>query len=284
MKKVAVLIDGGYFTKTFREATSKDPWVGDVVALAKRVVEQNEELFRIYYYDCPPYDGEVENPIDKTKRDYSPDWKINKEMFSTAGVDADKIFKFFIDKRWLVITSLTDGRLKASLDDMKEEIQAEFGVDSGEIIDVLKKSPQGNKKTHAIQKFQRELSRAEYVAFRAGTLKANGWSLKKKILDKVHDGKPVNGINADQIEPIFKQKGVDVRIGLDMAHLSSRKIVDKIAIVAGDSDFIPAMKYARREGILIKFIDITGHNGGKKKIDFEILAHIDFIQEINFKD
>ena len=45
------------------------------------------------------------------------------------------------------------------------------------------------------------------------------------------------------------QKGVDMRIGLDIASLSFKRQVDQIVLVAGDSDFVPAAKLARREGI-----------------------------------
>lgn len=45
------------------------------------------------------------------------------------------------------------------------------------------------------------------------------------------------------------QKGVDMRIGLDIASLAYKKQVSKIILIAGDSDFVPAAKHARREGI-----------------------------------
>lgn len=45
------------------------------------------------------------------------------------------------------------------------------------------------------------------------------------------------------------QKGVDMRIGLDIAALAYKRLVDKIVLIAGDSDFVPAAKHARREGI-----------------------------------
>ena len=40
-----------------------------------------------------------------------------------------------------------------------------------------------------------------------------------------------------------------MRIGLDIAQLAFKKQVDKIILIAGDSDFVPAAKLARREGI-----------------------------------
>ncbi len=40
-----------------------------------------------------------------------------------------------------------------------------------------------------------------------------------------------------------------MRIGLDIASLAFKKQVDQIVLVAGDADFVPAAKLARREGI-----------------------------------
>jgi len=40
-----------------------------------------------------------------------------------------------------------------------------------------------------------------------------------------------------------------MRIGLDIASLACKKKVDQIILIAGDSDFVPAAKLARREGL-----------------------------------
>lgn len=40
-----------------------------------------------------------------------------------------------------------------------------------------------------------------------------------------------------------------MRIGLDIASMAFKHQVDQIILVAGDSDFVPAAKLARREGI-----------------------------------
>ena len=38
-------------------------------------------------------------------------------------------------------------------------------------------------------------------------------------------------------------------IGVDIASVTFKKQVDRIILVSGDSDFVPAAKQARREGI-----------------------------------
>jgi uncharacterized LabA/DUF88 family protein len=47
----------------------------------------------------------------------------------------------------------------------------------------------------------------------------------------------------------LRQKGVDMRIGLDIATMALKRQVDTIVLVTGDSDFVPAAKLARREGV-----------------------------------
>ena len=47
----------------------------------------------------------------------------------------------------------------------------------------------------------------------------------------------------------LRQKGVDMRIGLDIASMTLKHQVDTLILVTGDSDFVPAAKLARREGV-----------------------------------
>ena len=65
-------------------------------------------------------------------------------------------------------------------------------------------------------------------------------------------------ITAEDLRPNISQKGVDMRIGMDIASLTLKKLVQVIVLVTGDSDFIPAMKFARREGTQL-FLAAMGH-------------------------
>jgi uncharacterized LabA/DUF88 family protein len=71
----------------------------------------------------------------------------------------------------------------------------------------------------------------------------------------------------------LEQKGVDLRIGLDIARLSIGRLVHSLVVVTGDSDMVPAFKFARREGVRV----ILSHMGhGIKR---ELRAHADLILE-----
>ncbi len=58
-----------------------------------------------------------------------------------------------------------------------------------------------------------------------------------------------NSLTEEDFMFVAQQKGVDMRIGIDISSLAFKKQVDQIILIAGDSDFVPAAKLARREGI-----------------------------------
>ena len=57
----------------------------------------------------------------------------------------------------------------------------------------------------------------------------------------------------------LSQKGVDMRVGMDMARLALRELVRTVIVVTGDSDFVPAFKFVRREGVKV-ILEPMGHN------------------------
>lgn len=85
-------------------------------------------------------------------------------------------------------------------------------------------------------KYLDTLSTKDRFALRLGELSFTGWKQDQ---------------HSRRIKPDFKQKSVDMKFGLDMAVMASKHTVDKIVLVAGDSDFIAPIKYARKEGLLV---------------------------------
>lgn len=108
-----------------------------------------------------------------------------------------------------------------------------------------------------MSKFLSELCLKDNVAFRAGEISFHGWIIKKQAAREL--ARTRRPLTADDFMPDLKQKRVDMKIGLDVAWLSSRGIVDRIILVTGDSDFIPAMKFARREGVQIILVTMNQH-------------------------
>ena len=90
------------------------------------------------------------------------------------------------------------------------------------------------------------------VAIRLGDLqeKESGFRLREKTVKALCRGDiEFSDVNEDDFELNLVQKGVDMRIGLDIASIATKRLASQIVLIAGDSDFVPAAKFARREGI-----------------------------------
>jgi uncharacterized LabA/DUF88 family protein len=167
--------------------------------------EKGEELFRIYYYDCEPFDEKKVNPMTR------------------------------------------------------------------EVIDFSTTKPYEFRK-----RFYEELACKDNVAFRRGELHWAGWKINDKSAQEMIDGSKTD-VSAGDLSPAYNQKQVDMKIGLDVAWLSSKRIVDVIILVSGDSDMIPAMKFARREGV--KVIMVTLRNYTSKK---DLQIHTDEFRDVEW--
>ncbi len=80
----------------------------------------------------------------------------------------------------------------------------------------------------------------------------------------------------------FNQKLVDVLISVDMVSLAWGNIVDSIAILTGDSDFVPAVKAAKEAGAMTCLIfdpETYIHNEIKIVCDDRVTIDKDLIDE-----
>lgn len=192
--RTAFLIDGGFFVKRYRFLQGDQP-PKDVAKALHRMCrdhlferprnadrpKQISQLYRIFYYDCPPLRKKAHNPISRNIIDFSK-------------------------------TALAGWRLA----------------------------------------FFEELKKLRKLALRLGYLneRSAAWTLKSDVLKQLLAGKlTLNDLAENSVRYDVRQKGVDMRLGLDVASLAYKKQVDQIVLVAGDSDFVPAAKLARREGI-----------------------------------
>ncbi|MGP1458701.1 MAG: NYN domain-containing protein [Treponema sp.] len=120
--------------------------------------------------------------------------------------------------------------------------------------------------------FLEELKKKRKLALRLGFLAAEeaSYVINQKAVKKLFRGEiTVTDINESDFQISIKQKGVDMKIGIDIASLAYKKQVEQIILIAGDSDFVPAAKLARREGIDF-ILDPMG-----KQINAELFEHID---------
>ncbi|MCM1513328.1 MAG: NYN domain-containing protein [Oxalobacter formigenes] len=101
----------------------------------------------------------------------------------------------------------------------------------------------------------RELAKEPFFSLRLGACTFNGWGVSKKLINKAKSSDPLE-VTADDLVPQIMQKGVDMRVGIDIASLTLKNHVRIILLVSGDSDFIPAMKFARREGASVYLVNM----------------------------
>lgn len=109
-----------------------------------------------------------------------------------------------------------------------------------------------------------ELSRKDLFAVRLGVLKFRGY---KPVRIPVAS----DALSDDDFRPDFEQKGVDMRIGLDIASFCQTKAVERIVLISNDTDCIPAMKHGRKAGLQVVIVELPGCRTAP-----EILAHSDF--------
>ncbi len=115
------------------------------------------------------------------------------------------------------------------------------------------------------------LSALPHLSLRRGELVFRGWKVRR---GRLPERDPTVTLAAPDLEPNIQQKGVDMRIGLDIAALTMKGHANTIVLVAGDSDFVPAMKFARREGAQLYLVTL-GHT-----VRTEMLEHADVVLNV----
>ncbi|UCG88396.1 MAG: NYN domain-containing protein [Gemmatimonadota bacterium] len=109
------------------------------------------------------------------------------------------------------------------------------------------------------------------VAVRRGALVHQGWQIGPAAVRALTQG-DTKTVGSGDVIPKILQKGVDMRIGLDLAWLALKRLVGAVVLVSGDSDLVPALKLARREGLRV-YLDALGN----RRIRQELKKHADLV-------
>ena len=187
MNKTAILVDGGFYKTRARTLFGEKTPAERAYELEQYCMahihnkKDNIELYRVFYYDCPPL--------------------------------SKKAFHPFLQKQ----------------------------------IDLSKTSM-----CIWMNGFLEELKKKRKFALRLGRLSEEqcGYLLTTDTIKKLCNGKlKFEELKESDFKIDVVQKGVDIKIGVDIASLAYKKQVNQIILISGDSDFVPAAKLARREGI-----------------------------------
>lgn len=180
--------------------------------------------------------------------------RLRDYLFKTLDIYQDTIYRFYIYD----CEPISDGRILYPISRneliFSDTEQYQFRKN---LLDALKQQP--------------------LFVIRLGKISGKkDWRLKldsqKALLKKQ---KNIEDLTDNDFVLDIKQKGVDMKIGLDIASLSIKKHIEKIILITGDSDFVPAIKMARREGIIIQLDPLRS-----KTISPDLLEHIDLLQSI----
>lgn len=208
--KTAILVDGGFYRKRAKNLFGDMTPAEAAIKLHKYCMSllkdkyEDRNLYRIFYYDCPPSDKIVYHPLTGKS--------VNLKQSA--------------EYTWM-------------------------------------------------NQFIEELRKLRKVALRLGRMSQDGaqFQLKYETLKKLFRKEvDLNDIAPEDFQLNFKQKGVDMRIGVDISSLSFKRQVQQIILIAGDSDFVPASKQARREGIDFILDPMGAH------INDDLFEHIDGIK------
>lgn len=225
--RIAILIDGGFFLKRLSRAIpdEKHRDTPEKVAKLIRILcrshvchftkcdrnDWTQHVYRIFFYDAKPYNGQAHHPIQNKQIDFA---KSKEAEFRT------KLF-----------------------DELRKS--RKMALRLGKVIREGDWSPPSNKVRKILPTKQLIDSFDLNEAQETGKLSVDASQLELlKVMQKRW-----GEIEEHEILLRLKQKGVDMRIGIDIASIALKKQAGTIVLVAGDSDFVPAAKLARREGI-----------------------------------
>ena len=141
----------------------------------------------------------------------------------------------------------------------------------------FKKQPQYQFKSALFDK----LKNLRKMALRLGRLNINSfcsWQIKpQKVKDLLLRKITIDDLNPEEdIVPALQQKQVDMKIGVDITSMVLKKQVSTIVLVAGDGDFVPASKLARREGVDFILDPMWAH------INPDLNEHVDGVNSVLF--
>ena len=217
--RTAILIDGGFYRRraqaVFGDKTAQERAI-ELSNYCKRHLNshgENNDLYRIFYYDCAPSSKRVFHPFLKKQVDLG-----KSELYEWT-------MQFF--------------------DELKKK--RKFAIRLGKLAE----------------------EQAHYT-------------IKPQVVKKLCNGSlQFNELQESDFCLEIDQKGVDMKIGLDIASMAYKKQVEQIVLISGDSDFVSAAKLARREGI--DFIldplgapikpDLFEHIDGLRTCDKSYTAH-----------
>lgn len=230
-RRIAILIDGGFLLKRLPRlvkpefCATPDRIASCIPHLCRNHVKKltgcgnndwTQHVYRIFYYDAIPYEGKAHHPLSNRPID-----------FAKSDIALQRLALFDCLRR----------QRKVALRLGKVNRDHDWAI-----------KPELTKKLLHHRSALQVLTRIQSVDAPGGA--AAALTLSADELQALNGLKATwDALDASSVSLGLRQKGVDMRIGIDIAALALKKQADTVVLVAGDSDFVPAAKLARREGV-----------------------------------
>ena len=250
-REIAIMIDGGFLTKRLAKLLAEPDRLTPTATCeiirsmcrehVKKLTDNtdvnwHQNVYRIFYYDAPPCEGQAHHPL--TQR------QINFKT-SDQAVFQNELFSLLRKQRNMALRLGTLSKLSGWTvphDRLNKLLRTK------PLIEAMAAAPVAADGTITIS--------AEQVA-----------ELQKQALQW-------SALQDWMVSLDLRQKGVDMRIGLDIAAITLKKLASTVILIAGDADFVPAAKLARREGVQFILDPLW------QSVSSDLFEHIDGLQTV----
>lgn len=252
---IAIMIDGGFVSKRLSRIVEQpdkltpNAMCGVIRSICRKHVQKltsdndsnwHRHVYRIFYYDAPPFEGQAHHPVSGKQ--------INFKKSDLAAYQQE-LFQHLKKQRNMALRLGSLSNISGwKLDDHKMLAKLLRVKPS---LDALTELPRAADGSLTLDKDATDalLAQAEQWA------KLEEWMVKLDL----------------------RQKGVDMRIGLDIASVTLKQQAHTIVLISGDADFVPAAKLARREGVQFILDPLW------QKVSDDLNEHIDGLQSVMAK-
>lgn len=250
-REIAILIDGGFLTKRLAKIVAEPDRLtpkamcGVIRSMCRAHIKKltddessnwHRHVYRIFYYDAPPFEGQAHHPLSGRQ--------INFKKSEQAAFQ-NELFALLRKQRNMALRLGHLSNLSG------------WTVDHGRVAKLLRvKEPLTQLAA---------LPRAD-----DGTITLSAELAERMQADAAH----WTALEDWMVRLDLRQKGVDMRIGLDISSLTLKRLASTIILVAGDADFVPAAKLARREGVQFILDPLW------QSVSNDLFEHIDGLQTV----
>lgn len=250
-REIAIMIDGGFLTKRLSKIVEEPDRLtpnavcGIIRSVCRKHVQKltddngshwHKHVYRIFYYDAPPFEGQAHHPLTGKQ--------VNFKKSDQAAFQND-LFAMLRKQRNM---ALRLGKLSNL---------GGWTVEHTKLPKLLR-------------------IKATMDAIAALPVAEDG---SVTFTPEIVSSLQAQAVHWSQLEDWavrldLRQKGVDMRIGLDIASVALKRLASTIVLIAGDADFVPAAKLARREGIQFILDPLW------QKVNEDLFEHIDGLQTV----